>query len=444
VLTVADRLAAQPLGKLPMILAKRSAKTIHLAISALFAFPFFSGTAFAHHRIAPQQNPAAIAAQQSPAVQIQFAFSGDVAQVPAQVADSLVLVPVRVNGSQPSWFVLDTERATSAIDDVRAAAVGLYSPSSGAGRPKSFADVSLEFPGLKISLPTLALDSFEDLSARIGHSVQGVLGADVLNHFILKINYQAQSVQFYDAKSFQYSGRGAQIPLQISAGIPAITGKVTVRHRGRFNGLLAIATAQTEPVAFSPQFARSHDFSDLPERMLPFPGADAASDTDVREFLGRVQALQFGKIDFADPIAIFPTKSDKGAGTGPSQFVCAIGGEILSRFAVILNYPAKLLILEPNRSFPDNFTADMSGLTFIAIPPALNRFEVAQVAAKSPAAAAKVEVGDMLEKVDGNPASDYSLDDLRALLRQWGTSHALSLLRNGKPIEVTLQLKRLL
>jgi hypothetical protein len=428
-----------------MAQVKKSAKATRHAIAALFVFSFFSGTLFAHHRIAQQQNaaPQPAAAQQSAPVQIQFAFSGNVAQVPAQVADSLVLVPVRVNGSQPSWFLLDTERATSAIDDVRAVAVGLYSPSSGGGRPKSFANVSLEFPGLKISLPVLALDSFEDLSSRIGHSVQGVLGADVLNHFVLKINYRAQSVQLYDAKAFQYSGRGVQIPLQINAGIPAISGKVTVHHRGKFSGLLAIATAQTEPVAFSPQFARSHAFSDLSQRLLPFPGADAASDTDVHEFLGRIQALQFGKIGFADPIAVFPANSDKGAGAVPAQFVCAMGGEILSRFTVILNYPAKLLILEANRSFPDVFAADMSGLTFIAIPPAFNRFEVAQVAAKSPAVGG-VQVGDMLDKVDGNPVSDYSLDDLRALLRQWGTSHTLSLLRNGKPIDVTLELKPLL
>ena len=421
--------------------AKSTARAIHNPIFVLFVI--LAGTAFAHHSLAQNATPAP-RTQQSPSVQIQFAFSGNVAQIPAQIADSLVLVPVRVNGSQPSWFLLDTERASSAIDDVRAVAVGLYSPSSGGGRPKSFANVSLEFPGLKISLPTLGLDSFEDLSARIGHAVQGVLGADVLDRFVLKINYQAQSVQLYDAKAFQYRGRGVQLPLQISAGVAAITGKVTVPHRGKSTGLLAIATAQTEPVAFSSHFARSHSFSGLSERMLPFPGADAASDTDVRESLGRIQALEFGKIGFADPIAIFPANADEGAGTIPAQFVCAMGGEILSRFTVILNYPAKLLVLEPNRSFSDIFTTDMSGLTLIAIPPTFNRFEVAQVATKSPAAAARVEVGDMLEEIDGNPVSDYSLDDLRALLRQDGVAHQLTLSRNGKTFEVTLELKPLL
>jgi hypothetical protein len=390
-----------------------------------------------------QQTAPAPAANTNNAVQIQFALSGNVAQVPAQIAAALVLVPVGVNGSQPSWFLLDTERATSAIDDVRAVAVGLYSPSSGAGRPASFSNVTLEFPGLKIVLPSLALDSFEDLSARVGHAVQGVLGADVLSRLIVRINYQAQSVQLYDPKAFQYSGHGALIPLQISAGIPAIAGKVTVRRRGKFSGLVAIATAQTEPVAFSPHFASEHSFSNLPERMLPLPGMDAASDTDVRDFLGRVQELQFGKVTFADPIAIFPAKGAQGAGSVPPQFVCAMGGEVLERFTVILNYPAKQLIVEPNRSFTNIFTADMSGMTIIAIPPAFNQFEVAQVAKRSPASGAGIEVGDRIEKIDGDPASEYALDDIRALLRQDDTAHKLSLLRNGKTIEVKLELKPL-
>lgn len=389
-------------------------------------------------------SPVGLAGQAGKTVNVRFAFQGDVAQIPAQISDSLVLVPVRVNGSQPSWFLLDTTRATSVIDDVRAVAVGLYSPSSQGRIPKTFTDVSLEFPGLKISLPSLALGSFGDLSTRVGHAVQGALGMDVLSHMVVKINYQAESVQLYDPHGFRYSSRGVQIPLQDSNGISAIAGKITVRHRGKFNGLVAIATAQTEPLDFSPRFAAAHFFFGAPERMMPFPGEDADSDTDVRAFLGRVQQIQLGKVAFDNPIAILPAKSAKGAGVVPEQFICAVGGEILSRFTVILNSPARLLILEPNKSFGKIFSADMSGLTLIAIPPAFSRFEVAQVARKSPAAAAGVSIGDMIVKIDDRAASDYTLDEIRALLRQDGISHKLTLLHSGKTIDVTLALKPLI
>ena len=374
--------------------------------------------------------------------EIQFSYGGNVAQVPAQIVDALVLVPVRVNGSQPSWFLLDTARPDSAIDDVRAVAVGLYAPSAHGKPPKSFTGVKLDFPGLRISLSTLALDSFGDLSARVGHAIQGVLGADVLNHLIIKIDYQGEAVQFFDPKAFQYRGKGLKFPMALVRGIPAIDGKIAINHRGNFRGRFAISTGQTEPLQFSTHFASANSLFDLPEKMLPFPGADAANDTDFRDRIGRVHAIQFGKITFANPIAIFPTKSDEANGV-PGDLVAALGGEVLDRFTIILDYPAQLFVLEPNRRFPEIFTADMSGLTLIAIPPAFHSFEVARVAEKSPAAGAGVEVGDMISEADGNPLAGDTLDQLRALLRESDTSHTLTILRNGKRLTVTLNLKPL-
>lgn len=385
---------------------------------------------------------------------IQFSYGGNVAQVPAQIVDSLALVPVRVNGSQPSWFLLSTAQPVSAIDDVRAVAVGLYSPSAHGTLPKSFPNVRLEFPGMRVSLPSLALGSYGDLSSRIGHAVQGVLGADVLSRLIVEISYSRESVRFYNPASFRYSGKGLKFPLAFSDAAPVIPGKVAIPHRGDFRGLLAISTGETEPLRFAPQFAKADSLADLPIRMLPFPSPDAGTDTGFRERIGRIHELQIGKIKFADPLAIFPANAkgqmnqhknaSKPRRKMPVQLIGALGGGILDRFTLILNFPGRQIILEPNQHLPDLFVTDMSGLTIIAIPPAFNRFEVARVEIKSPAAKAEVAVGDMIEQADGNPASNYTLDELRALLREPGTAHTLTLLRNGKTFKVTLNLKPLI
>lgn len=385
------------------------------------------------------QSPQAVSLLTS---ETQFSYGGNVAQVPAQVADALALVAVRVNGSQPSWFLLDTARSTSAIDDVRAVAVGLYAPSAHGAPPRALTNVTLDFSGLRVSLSTLALDSFGDLSARTGHAIQGMLGADVLSHLIIKIDYQGESVQFFDPKGFQYRGKGVKFPMASVRGIPAIEGKIAISHRGNFRGRFAISTGQTEPLQFSTHFASANSLFDLPEKMLPFPGVDAANDTDFRDRIGRVHEIQLGKITFANPIAIFPAKSAAADGV-PGDFIAALGGEALDRFTIILDYPAQLLFLEPNRRFPEVFTADMSGLTLIAIPPAFHNFEVARVAEKSPAADAGVQVGDMITEADGNSLSGDTLDQLRALLREADTSHTLTLLRNGKKLSVKLNLKPL-
>lgn len=382
-----------------------------------------------------QQSPAP-----TPAAPFQFAFSGNVAQVPVEVSDHLVLVPVRVNGGRPSWFLLDTTRPASSLDDVRAVALGLL-PAGSAGS-KSLSNAVLDFPSLKISIPSLALDSFGDLSSRVGRAIQGILGADVLSHFVVVVSYDRQTLQLYDPKSFQYKGAGVKLKMQLLDGVPALDVKFSVRHRGTLHGLFSIATAQAEAIQFHPSFAAAHRFSDLGQKMILFSPLDFPGDFD--DHLGRIDSVQFGKITLQDPFAVFPGKSEHVSAQPSSGVAGAIGGEILDRFTVVLDYPDQAVIFEPNPHFNDLFVADMSGLVLVATPPDFRAFGVARVIEKSPAELAGIAVGDMLEKIDGNPASDYSLGDVRALLRQDGTEHTLTVLRNGNHLQFTLKLKPLI
>lgn len=382
----------------------------------------------------PRQTPA-------PAAPFQFAASGNVAQVPIKVSDHLALVPVRVNGARPSWFLLDTTSPTSSLDDVRAAALGLLSPGSSNPASKSLPNAALEFPGLKVSIPTLALGSFGDLSSRVGRAVQGILGADVLSHFVVVIRYHRQTLQLYDPKSFQYKGAGVKLKTEMLGSAPAIDAKFNIRRRGNLHGLFSIATGQAEAMQFSPSFAAAHRFSTLQQKMILFSPLNSPGDFD--DHLGRIQSLQFGKIILQDPFAVFPGQSEHPSPLASPNAAGAIGGEILDRFTLILDYPDQFAIFDPNPHFNDSFAADMSGLVLVATPPDYRAFGIDRVITKSPAALAGIAVGDMLEKIDGNPASDYSLSDVRALLRQDGTEHTITVLRNGQQLQFTLKLKPL-
>ncbi|HEV2617330.1 MAG TPA: PDZ domain-containing protein [Candidatus Acidoferrales bacterium] len=382
--------------------------------------------------------------QQSSAITpLQFAFSGNVAQTPIAISDHLVIVPVRVNGSRPSSFLLDTTRRTSSLDDVRGAALGLLSGgSSGPGGGKSLPQAVLDFPGLKITIPSLALDSFGDLSSRVGRAIQGILGADVLSHFVVVINYERQTLQLYDPKSFQYKGAGIKLKMQMADGVPAVEAKLSIRHRGTLHGLFQIATTQTEALQFYAPFATAHKFSELGQKMILFSPLGSPEDFD--DHLGRIESVQFGKITLPDPLAIFPGKSEHASGMPASGVAGGVGGEILERFTVILDYPEQTVIFEPNAHFGDLFIADMSGMVLVATPPDFRAFGVARVIEKSPAELAGIAVGDMLEKIDGNPASEYSLNDIRSVFRQDGTEHVLTVMRNGKHLQFTLKLKPLI
>src|SRR5579864_4778987 len=212
-----------------------------LPAMALFHFFLSSSVACAQDAAPPAQS----------AAQVQFAQGGNVAQIPVEITGNLVFIPAGVNDAQPSWFLLDTARPSSAFDDIRAASLNLLPASTGAARVTELTNAVLDFPGLKVSVPSLALVSLDDVSSRVGRAVQGVLGADVLGHFVVVLDYERSTLQFYDPKSYHYTGKGEKLKWTLPDGVPAVSGRVEIRGRGKIDGVFRISTGEPEPIVFS-------------------------------------------------------------------------------------------------------------------------------------------------------------------------------------------------
>ena len=80
-----------------------------------------------------------------PLAPARFAFGGNAAEIPAEFLENLIFVPVDVNKSQPSLFVLDSTAASSSISPARAADLGL----------SGLKDAILNFPGVDIPFTDL-------------------------------------------------------------------------------------------------------------------------------------------------------------------------------------------------------------------------------------------------------------------------------------------------
>ena len=119
-----------------------------------------------------------------------------------------------------------------------------------------------------------------------------------------------------------------------------------------------------------------------------------------------------------------------------------IGGGLLRRFTVILDYPHQQLILEPNAHLSEEDQEDKSGISVMVSGPDLKVFEVAQVEAGTPAAEAGIRKGDIIAGVDEEAAADLTLAELRDLFRQVGHRYKLVISRSGETIEMNVQMRR--
>ena len=120
-----------------------------------------------------------------------------------------------------------------------------------------------------------------------------------------------------------------------------------------------------------------------------------------------------------------------------------MGGNILSRFTVTIDYIHHEVILEPNRHFAEPFAADASGLVLEAHGEDYRFFVVKGVVAGSPSANAGIKVNDIISEMDGVPVRKYALWELQNLLKESGTERRITIKRDGQTITVRVKLQAL-
>src|SRR5438128_2013231 len=130
--------------------------------------------------------------------------------------------------------------------------------------------------------------------------------------------------------------------------------------------------------------------------------------------VARIQGLQLGRFTVNDVLTMIVPDRDAADVSGTT--VGILGGELLKRFTVVLDYSRKQVILEPFSTTvrgirlqdfqPMEF--DMSGISLAAQGTDYRDYVVRAVIPGSPAAEADVAGGDHLTAVNGKPARDMT------------------------------------
>lgn len=134
-------------------------------------------------------------------------------------------------------------------------------------------------------------------------------------------------------------------------------------------------------------------------------------------------------------VVVTASHDEKGVFADPN-LAGIIGGDVLRKFTVILDYPHKRVILEKTRNSASPFLYDGAGVFLVSGGPKYERIRILRVVPGSPADKAGLLKGDTIETVDGKPAT--VLDDVRALFLRQGVTYRLRISRDGKTFEKSL------
>jgi hypothetical protein len=360
----------------------------------------------------------------------RFAFGGNAAEVPAEFVGNLIFVPVNINESQPSLFVLDSTAAASSVSPTRAADLGL----------SNLKDAILNFPGVDMPFVNLPTVGKPDFSQEVGRPYQGTLGAAFFSRVVVELDYARETLRLYDPNAYKYTGKGTILPLRFAGSTPVISAKFTLPGQKNRDTDFAVDTTLDASLLISDRFTEAHHM--FSSHLKTISASDPEIEAGATVTLGRLTDFQIGRYEIRGPIAAFIRQGSNS--NLDSNRAGVIGGGLLRRFTVIFDYPHRQLILEPNNHFEDYEQEDKSGIAVVAKGPGLLTFEVASVQPGTPGAEAGVLKGDIIAGIDDEAAADLTLASIRALFRQVGHKYKLLIQRNGQSVQVTVQMRRLI
>jgi hypothetical protein len=364
------------------------------------------------------------------AAPVRFAFGGNAAEIPAEFIGNLIFLPVRINNSQPSLFLLDSTAALTSIAPSRAAELGLT----------KLENLLVSLPGVDVSFSALPALARENFSAQTGRNYQGTLGNDFMGRVVMEIDYGRKTVRVYDPIFYKYSGAGTSFPVTFAGGAPLIRAKLTLPGQKAREGEFIVNTALDAAIVVSERFAEGHHM--FSAHLKTIPASDPQTNGGENIVIGRPKVVQIGGFSVEGAIAEFSPKALSAV--AGAEIAGEMGGGIMQRFTVIFDYAHQQLILASNLHIHELEEEDKSGLTIIAKGPGLKQFEVVAVQSGTPGAHAGIQKGDIIAGIDEEAAADLTLVGIRELFREPGRTYKLAIDRKGQQLQISIPLRRLL
>ncbi|UXI68454.1 aspartyl protease family protein [Tahibacter amnicola] len=355
--------------------------------------------------------------------------------VPFELVNNHIFVTARVDG-KPLHVLVDTGGANILVPQaVQRLALKSEGQLVARGVGEKAVDLgmtraqSLTLAGLTFEQPSFYVIDLDVLPQVEGVPVDGILGYEVFRRFIVRIDYAARTLHLYDPSSFTPPAKATAMSFALTERIPLIDATI--------DGLparVSIDTGSRSSLSLHSPFVREHG---LVEKLRGGPESVAGWGVGgpSRARPARLPSLKMGDVTLRN-LAVDLFTGDKGAFANP-EISANLGGGVLRRFTVTLDYENRRIYLEPNSEFGEADSFDRSGLWLHSDGAAL---KIVEVAPHSAAEKAGLKAGQRLTAIDGMPVARRTLAQWRAHLRDTAAGQSVALQAEGQssPVAVVL------
>lgn len=337
-------------------------------------------------------------------------------------------------------FIFDTGSGGISLDSVTVENFGLKGTPSNrtirgiAGiRNVSFLyNRTLHLPGLIIDSLNFHINDYFILEAVYGIKIDGIMGYSVLSRYIIKINYDNHTMEFWSKGSMKYPRGGLLLKPTIN-NIPVQT--LQVRDMRIVEARFLYDMGAGLNLMLSSDFIRDSNILYKDRKFYTKEAEGLGGKIDMQMTV--VKQVRLGPYRFRNvPVYIF---DDTYNITSYPYLGGLLGNDLLRRFNVILNYDKRDIYLLPNTHFNDSFDYSYSGMELYYID---GKILIGDVAVKSPAEEAGLIEGDLVVAVNKN--FNQNLQQYKSAIQNAGQKIRIIVLRNGELMEFEFKVKSIL
>ncbi len=360
--------------------------------------------------------------------------------VPFEMYGDHVFIKIKVNNSRDLDFIFDTGDGLTVLNIETAKELGMLAGSNakktsaeGEITGKLLKHQRIEINNIELRDIEIYETSLRHLEMSIGRNIDGIIGYDMLENYVVSMNFDKSVFDLYDAKNYKYTGNGRKLPIELTSYIPHITADVRLANGEVVEGEFFVDTGAKATVDFNTPFVKKHGLTDkIGESYIYL--VSGLGDKEYEHHQGMAKSVTFSGFGFENvPVGL----SHAEHGIQNHRKVAGIlGSGLLRKFNVTYNYPKKVMYWEKNNSYDDPFPINASGME-LQLSRDMSKVMIHKVFDNSPAEYAGIRVDQELQRVNGTPATELGLAKLRQIFTKDGEKVSITV--DGKTMDLTLK-----
>lgn len=297
-------------------------------------------------------------------------------RVSFKLINNLIVIPLEINGRTLSFILDSGVNKTILFNITKNDSIGLNNVEKvnlqGLGNGKSVQALvsknnKINIKGLTSTNETLyvIVEDYFDLSAKMGITIHGIVGYNLLKNFVVKINYKNKKIVFYNSQKYRLNKcRKCEVfPIQFYRRKPYIDAKVQLDTVGNIltDVKLLVDSGGSDAIWL---FEDTEEVIKTPKRFFVDILGEGLSGS-VYGNRSRIPRIKLQSFELEKPTVSFLDSVSSFNALEYKERNGSIGAAILKRFIVWFDYSNRQFMLKKNGSLKREFNYNMSGLDVV-------------------------------------------------------------------------------